>query len=78
MREKILLGFFKKRIFPYKGNVFKTKEEKSKDEPDEESEKERIKKCIKYIKNESTGINYDFLKDYFDFSVPSALAKKII
>ena len=32
---------------------------------------------IKYIENESKGINYDLFKDYFDFLVPSALAKKL-
>ena len=78
--RKDTIGFFEKGIFPYKGDVFKTKEEKSKDESEEESEeeseKERIKKFIRYIKSESKGINYDLFKDYFDFSVPSALAKK--
>ena len=32
---------------------------------------------IKYIENEWKGINYDLFKDYFDFSVPSALAKTL-
>ena len=30
-----------------------------------------------YIKNDSKGINYDLFKDYFDFVVPSALAKQL-
>ena len=38
--RKDIIGFFEKGIFPFKGNVFKTKEEKSKDESEEESEKE--------------------------------------
>ena len=38
--------------------------------------KDGYKKLIKYIENESKGINYDLFKDYFDFLVPSALAKK--
>ena len=99
MRKDI--GFFEKGIFPYKGNVFKTKE-KSKDESEvesgdeseeesekervkkiieyieEESEKERVKKIIEYIEKESKDINYDLFKDYFNFLIPSALAKKNI
>ena len=44
MRKDI--GFFEKEIFPYKGNVFKTKEKsevESGDESEEESEKESQK-----------------------------------
>ena len=81
MREKILLVFFKKELLPYKGNVFKTKEEKSEeeseDESEEESEEERAKKLIKYVKNESKDINYNLFKDYFNFVVPSTLRKKL-
>ena len=76
--------FFEKGIFPYKGNVFKTKEKskdesevESGDESEEESEKERVKKIIEYIEKESKDINYDLFKDYFNFLIPSALAKKI-
>ena len=46
--RKDIIGFFEKGIFPYKGNVFKTKEEESK----EESKEERVNKFIKYIENE--------------------------
>ena len=77
--EKRYYWFFEKGIFPYKGNLFKTKEKESEEESGEESEKElkeeRLKKFIKYIENESEGINYDLLKDYFNFVVPGALAK---
>ena len=73
MREKILLVFFKKELLPYKGNVFKTKEEKSEEESEDESEEERVKQFIEYIENESKDINYDLFKDYFKFVVPSAL-----
>ena len=38
--RKDIIGFLKKGIFPFKSNVFKTKEEKSKDESEEQSEKE--------------------------------------
>ena len=31
---------------------------------------------MKYVENESKDINYDLFKDYFNFVVPSALAKK--
>ena len=39
--------------------------------------KDEFKKFIVYIENESKGINYDLFKYYFDFLVPSALAKKL-
>ena len=42
-----------------------------------ESKKERSKKFFEYIENESNDIDYDLFEDYFDFSVPSALAKKL-
>ena len=79
--RKHIIGFFEKGAFPYKGNVFKTKEEKSEeeseDQSEEESEEERVKKFIKYIENESKDINYDLFKDYSKFVVPSALVKKL-
>ena len=43
-KQKILLFFLKKGTFSYKGNVFKTKEEKSEDESEEESEKNKLEK----------------------------------
>ena len=76
MREKILLVFFEKGTFPYKGNVFKIKEKKSEEESEEEI-KDDHKKFIEYIENESKGINYSLSKDYFNFVVPSALAKNL-
>ena len=82
--RKDIIGFFEKATFPYKGNVFKTKEGKSEDESEDESEenksekiKDDYKKFIKYIENESRGIKYDLFKDYFDLVVPSALVKKL-
>ena len=74
--RKDIIGFFEKGTFPYKGNVFKTKEEES-EENKLEKIKDSFKKFIKYIENESKGINYDLFKDYFDLVVPSALAKKL-
>ena len=78
--RKDIIGFFEKGTFPYKGNVFKTKEEESEEES-EENKLEKIKddynKFLKYIENESKGINYELFKDYFYSSVPSTLAKKL-
>ena len=36
------------------------------------------KKFIEYIEDESKDINYDLFKQYFNFEVPTVLAKKII
>ena len=75
-RDDIIDLFEKGTTFPYKGNVFKTEEEES-----EENKLEKIKddnkKFIKYIEDESKGINYELFKKYFSFSVPSALAKQL-
>ena len=79
--RKDIIGFFEKGTFPYKGNVFKTKEEESEEESEEnklEKIKDNFKKFIKYIENESKGINYDLFKDYLDFVAPTVLVKKII
>ena len=76
-----IIDLFKKGTFPYKGNAFKTKKEESEEES-EENKLEKIKdyytKFFKYIEDESMGNNYDLFKYYFYFSVPCALAKKII
>ena len=72
-----IINLFEKGTFPYKGNVFKTKEEKSEDESGEESEKQRTKKFTKYIENESKSINYDLFKKYLRFVTPSALLKQL-
>ena len=83
--RKVIIVFFEKGTFPYKCNVFKTKEEKSQEESEDESEENKLeqikdgyKKLIKYIENESKGINYDLFKDYLDFVAPTVLVKKII
>ena len=60
-----IIDLFKKGIFPYKDNVFKTEEK-------EESENE----FFKYIENKLEGINYELFKRHFNNVVPSALAKK--
>ena len=71
MREMILLVFLKKELFCIKEMYLKKKESKK------ESKKERSKKFFEYIENESNDIDYNLFEDYFDFSVPSALAKKL-
>ena len=68
----MLISFFEKAIFWYKGNVFKKKEEES-----EEELEERVKKFIKYIENESKSINYDLFKKHFNFIVPSGLIRQL-
>ena len=84
--RKDIIGFFEKATFPYKGNVFKTKEGKSEDKSEDESEENKSEKIkddykddfIKYIENESKDINYDLFKDYFNLVVPTVLTEKII
>ena len=82
MRGIILLIFLKKGTFLYKGNAFKTKREESEEETKEQPEEKKLQKIkddyknvVKYIEDESVGINYDFFKDCFNFLVPTALAK---
>ena len=71
-----IIDLFEKGTFPYKGNVFKTKEEES-----EENKLEKIKDdykiFFKYIEDESKDVNYNLFKQYFDFEVPTVLAKKL-
>ena len=88
--RKDIIDLFKGGTFPYKGDVFKTKKEQSKEKSEvkeelkeeseeelkEESKEERSKKFTEYIEKESKYINYDLFKTYFNFSLPSALAKQ--
>ena len=71
-----IIDLFEKGIFPYKGIVFKTKEKKS-EENNLEKIKDDYKIFFKYIEDESKGIKYDLFKQYFDFEVPTVLAKKL-
>ena len=73
MRENIV-DYFKKGIFPFKGNVLKTKEENS----EEKSEEESINDGIIFIKEKSRNINNDLFKKYFYISAPIDLAKNVI
>ena len=70
-----IIGFFEEGTFPYKGNVFKTKEE--------ESEENKLKKIkddykifFKYVEDESKDISYELFQEYFNFEVSSTLEKK--
>ena len=71
-----IIDLFEKGIFPYKGIVFKTKEKKS-EENNLEKIKDDYKIFFKYIEDESKVIKYDLFKQYFDFEVPTVLAKKL-
>ena len=71
-----IIDLFEKGIFPYKGIVFKTKEKKS-EENNLEKIKDDYKIFFKYIEDESKGIKYDLFKQYFDFEIPTVLAKKL-
>ena len=74
--RKDIIGFFEKGSFPYKGNVFKTKEEKS-EEIKEETKEGLINNVIALIERESKDINNDLFKTHFNFSAPIDLAKKL-
>ena len=78
--RKDIIGFFEKGTFPYKNNVFKTKEEKLEEKSEEKSE-EKIEKPINdgiiFIKKKSRGINNNLFKTYFNFSAPIDLAKEL-
>ena len=65
-----IIDLLKTGIFPYKDNAFKRKEKET-----EEESKEN--KFFKYIENESDSINYNLLKEYFNFEAPTVLTKKL-
>ena len=67
-----IVDFFKKGIFPFKGNVFKTKEEKS-----EMKIEKSINDGIIFIKEKSKDINNDLFNKYCNFSALIDLAKKL-
>ena len=60
-----IIDFFEKWIFPYRGNVFRTKEESEKN------------KFFEHIKNKSKDIDYSLFYQYFNFVEPIDLAKKL-
>ena len=78
--RKDIINLFEKGIFPFKGNVFKTKEEKEeiKEKTKEEKIEEFINNVISFIEKESKDIDNDLFKKYFDFSTPVALTKELL
>ena len=76
VREDIIVFFFfEKGIFPFKDNVFKTKEE-IKGKTKEEEIEMFVNNSIALIEKESKYINNDLFKEHFDL-VPVALSKKL-
>ena len=67
-----IIGFFEKGIFPFKGNVFKTKEEKL-----EETKEELTTNAVTFIEKNSKDINNDLFQTYFNFLAPIDLATKL-
>ena len=65
--RKDIIDFFEKRIFPYRSNVFKTKEEESEEN-----------KFFKHIENETKDIDYSIFNYYFNFVKAKLLSKKIV
>ena len=75
--RKDIICFFGKGIFLFKANVYKTKEEESKEESKEERFKKYINNTFTFIEEKSENINNDFFKTYFNFSAPTDLTKKL-
>ena len=84
---KAMKKFFDLRVEIYKKLVLKKENlefEKStgetvklKNQKDNFSETPEQKKFIKYVENKSKTIDYNLFKEYFNFKVRSALAKKL-
>ena len=70
--RKDIIDFFEKGIFSFKGNVFKTKEEKS-----EEKLKKYINDTFTFIEEKSKGIINDLFTKCFNFLKPIDLANKL-
>ena len=71
-----IIDLFEEGIFPYKGNVFKTKE-KELEENKLEKIKNDYKNFFKYIEDESKGINYELFEKHFNFTSPTVLTKQL-
>ena len=72
-----IIGFFEKGTFPYKGNVFKAKEEEESEENKLEKIKDNYKRFFKYIEDESRSISYELFEKHFHFVSPTVLAKQL-
>ena len=75
MRDEII-DLFEKGIFPFKGNIFKTKEEES-EENKLEKIKDDYKNFFKYIEDELKSISYKLFKKHFHFVSPTAFTKQL-
>ena len=62
--RKDITDLFEKAIFPYRGNLFKTKEEQEKTKTD-------MNEISKYIVEEETDINEELFEKYFKIQKPS-------
>ena len=62
--RKDIIDLFEKGIFPYRGGVFKIKEEQEKAKTD-------MNEISKYIVEEQTDLNKELFKKYFNFQRPS-------
>ena len=62
--RKDIIDLFEKWIFPYRGNIFRTKEEQEKIKTD-------LNEISKYIAEEETDINEELFKKYFKIEKPS-------
>ena len=62
--RKEITDLFEKAIFPYRGNLFKTKEEQEKTKTD-------MNEISKYIVEEETDINEELFEKYFKIQKPS-------
>ena len=73
-----VINAFKTSIFPYiDGFQIREESEEQSEEESEEEQKKRINKFTEYVEKKSIGINYDLFKTYFNFSIPSALIKRL-
>ena len=73
-----VIDAFKTGIFLYiDGFQRKIESEEESKEESEEKMKDHFTKFTEYIENESKDINYDLFKHYFNFVIPSALAKEL-
>ena len=86
-RKKIIEGF-KNGAFPVYHDVrhqhqMKAEKEIEEEQQEQQEQQEEVKeeseesKFLKYIENESEGINYFLFNYYFNFKQPSDLAKKL-
>ena len=71
-----IIDLFENGTFPYKGNVFKTKEEES-EENKLEKIKDDYKNFFKYIEDELKSISYKLFKKHFHFVSPTAFTKQL-